>query len=97
MVVAIIETEEGVRHAQEIVETPGLSALETAHIPDADAERILKMCQRRGVVPAVNATPEDVKAKIDSGYKLIIMGWDFDLLKKGHGIEVSIKSRFKAS
>jgi 4-hydroxy-2-oxoheptanedioate aldolase len=74
LVVAIIETEEGVRHAQEIVETPGLSALGTAHIPDADAERILKMCQRRGVVPAVNATPEDVKAKIDSGYKLIIMG-----------------------
>ena len=83
LVVAMIETEEGVRHAQEIVETPGVSAIETVHIPDADARRILKMCQEHKVISAINATPEDIKAKIDTGYKLISVGWDFALLQKG--------------
>jgi 2-keto-3-deoxy-L-rhamnonate aldolase RhmA len=83
LVVAMIETEEGVRHAQEIVETPGVSAIETVHIPDADARRILKMCREHKVISAINATPEDIKAKIDAGYKLISVGWDFGLLQKG--------------
>jgi len=83
LVVAMIETEEGVRHAQEIVETPGISAIETVHIPDADAGRILKMCREHQVISATNATPEDIKAKIDAGYKLISVGWDFGLLQKG--------------
>jgi 4-hydroxy-2-oxoheptanedioate aldolase len=83
LVVVMIETEEGVRHAREIVETPGVSAIETVHIPDADAERILKMCRERGVMSAIDATPEDVKAKIDAGYKLISVGWDFGLLQRG--------------
>jgi len=83
LVVAMIETEEGVRHAREIVETPGLSAIETVHIPDADAERILKMCRERGVISAIDATPEDIKAKIEAGYKLISVGWDFGLLQRG--------------
>ncbi len=83
LVVAMIETEEGVRHAQEIVETPGVSAIETVHIPAADAERILKMCREHGVISAIDASPEDVKARIDAGYKLISVGWDFGLLQKG--------------
>lgn len=83
LVVAMIETEEGVRHAQEIVETPGVSAIETVHIPDADAGRILKMCREHKVISATDATPEDIKAKIDAGYKLISVGWDFGLLQKG--------------
>jgi len=82
LVVAMIETEEGVRRAQEIVGTPGVSAIETVHIPDADAARILKMCRERGVIAAVDATPSDVKAKIDAGYKLISVGWDFGLMQK---------------
>ncbi|MCX6564043.1 MAG: aldolase/citrate lyase family protein [Candidatus Aminicenantes bacterium] len=85
LVVAMIETEEGVRHAQEIVETPGVSAIETVHIADADAGRILKMCREHKVISATNATPEDIKAKIDAGYKLISVGWDFGLLQKGLG------------
>ena len=85
LVVAMIETEEGVRHAREIVNTPGLSAIETVHIPEADAERILKMCRERGVISATDATPEDIKAKIDAGYKLISVGWDFGLLQKSLG------------
>ena len=83
LVVAMIETEEGVRHAREIVETAGVSAIETVHIPDADAERILKMCLKRGVVAAVDAAPENIKAKVDAGYRLISVGWDFGLLQKG--------------
>ena len=85
LVVAMIETEEGVRHAKEIVETPGVSAIETVHIPAADAERILKMCREKGVVSAIDASPEDVKARIDAGYQLISVGWDFGLLQKGLG------------
>lgn len=83
LVVAMIETEEGVRHAREIVETPGVSAIHTVHIPDADAERILKMCQKRKIVAAIDAAPDDIKAKVDAGYRLISVGWDFGLLQKG--------------
>ena len=82
LVVAMIETEEGVRQAREIVETPGLGALETVHIPEADATRILNMCREKGVVAATDATAEDIKAKIEAGYRLISVGWDFGLLQK---------------
>jgi len=85
LVVAMIETEEGVRHAREIVESPGAGATETVHIPEADAERILKMCRERGVVAAVDAAPGDVKAKVEAGYRLISVGWDFGLLQKALG------------
>lgn len=83
LVVAMIETEEGVRHAREIVETPGLSVIQTVHVPAADAERILKMCREHGVITATDATPEDIKAKIEAGYRLISVGWDFGILQKG--------------
>lgn len=83
LVVAMIETTEGVRHARDIVETPGLSAVETVHIPDADAERILQMCRERKVVAAIDAAPADVKAKVDAGYRMVSVGWDFGLLQKG--------------
>jgi len=89
LVVAMIETEEGVRHAREIVETPGLSAVETVHIPEADANNILKMCLERRVVAAVDATPGDVKARADAGYRLISVGWDFGLLQKALGDTVT--------
>jgi len=82
LVVAMIETEEGVRHAQEIVETPGVSAVETVHIADADAARILKMCLAKGVVPAIETDAASVKEKADAGYKLIALGWDFSMLQK---------------
>jgi len=85
LVVAMIETEEGVRHAREIVETPGVGAIETVHIPEADAERILKMCRERGVAAAVDAAPSDVKTRVDAGYRLISVGWDFGLLQKALG------------
>jgi 4-hydroxy-2-oxoheptanedioate aldolase len=85
LVVAMIETEEGVRHAQEIVDTPGVSAVETVHVPDPDAARILKMCLAKGVIPAIETDAASVKAKADAGYKLIALGWDFAMLQKELG------------
>ncbi len=82
LVVAMIESDEGVKHAQEIIDTPGLSAVETVHIADADAARILKMCQAKGVIPAIETEAADVKARVDAGYKLIALGWDFGMLQK---------------
>jgi 4-hydroxy-2-oxoheptanedioate aldolase len=82
MLVAMIESEQGVRNAREIVETPGVSAIQTVHIPDADAARILRMCLDRKVVAATDATPEDMKAKLDAGYRMLSVGWDFDLLRR---------------
>ena len=81
-VVAMIETENGVRNAQEIVETPGVSAVECVHITDADAARILKMCLDRKVVAAADATPADVQAKIAAGYRMLSVGWDYVLLQR---------------
>lgn len=78
----MIETEEGVRHGQEIVETPGVSAVETVHIPEADAARILRMCLERKVVAAQDVSPADVAAKITAGYRMISVGWDFALLQR---------------
>jgi len=85
LVVAMIETEEGIRHARDIVRTPGLGAVQTVHIPEADAKRILKMCRERGIIAAVDASAEDVKARIAEGYLLISVGWDFGLLQKSLG------------
>jgi len=85
MLVAMIETETGARKAKEIVETPGLSAVQPVHLPDADTARILKMCLARGVVAATDAGPGDIKAKVDAGYKMISVGWDFDLLRRELG------------
>ena len=85
MVVAMIETEEGVRHAEEIVSTPGLSALHVVHLSDADNEKILKLCQKYHVVPAIDATPDDVAAKVAAGWRMISVGWDFGMLQKQLG------------
>jgi 2-keto-3-deoxy-L-rhamnonate aldolase RhmA len=82
LVVAMIETEEGVRHAQEIVETPGVSAVETVHVPEADAARILRMCLEKKVVAAQDVSPADVAAKVAAGYRMISVGWDFTLLQR---------------
>jgi 2-keto-3-deoxy-L-rhamnonate aldolase RhmA len=85
MLVAMIESETGVRNAKEIVETPGVSAIQTVHIPDPDAARILKMCRDSGVVAATDAGPEDIKSKLDAGYRMLSVGWDFDLLRSRLG------------
>jgi hypothetical protein len=54
------------------------------------------MCREKGVIAATNATPEDVQAKIDAGYRLISVGWDFGLLQQAlrdtiKGLRAAIK------
>ncbi len=88
LVVAMIESDEGVKHAKEIVETPGVGAVECVHIPEADAARILKMCLAQGVVAAVDASPADVQAKVAAGYRMVSVGWDYALLQKALGDSV---------
>ncbi|HEY3381600.1 MAG TPA: aldolase/citrate lyase family protein [Vicinamibacterales bacterium] len=85
LVVAMIETENGVRNAKEIVETPGVGAVECVHIPDADAARILQMCLARKVVAATDAAPADVQSKIAAGYRMLSVGWDYALLQRTLG------------
>lgn len=79
-VVAMIESEEGARHAEEIVATPGLGAVEVVHLSSETEARILALCKRHGVLGAVTAGPDEVQTRIGQGYKLISIGWDFALL-----------------
>lgn len=83
LVVAMIESEEGVKHAEEIVATPGVGAIECVHIPESDAQRILKLCQARRIVAAVDASPADVATKLAAGYRMVSVGWDYSLLQRG--------------
>jgi 4-hydroxy-2-oxoheptanedioate aldolase len=82
IVVAMIETDEGVRHAEEIITTPGLAAVHAVHLSEADNDKILKLCQKYHVVAAIDATPETVKARVAAGWRLISLGWDFGMLQK---------------
>ena len=80
-VVAMIESAKGVENAREIVSVPGLGAIEPVHLPEADTKAIVSMCKERGVYLATEAEPEDVAARIAEGYRLIHLGWDFNLLR----------------
>ncbi len=85
MVVAMIETEEGVKHAKEIIETPGLAAIHIVHISDADAQKVLQLCLEHKVIAGIDANPDSVKAKVAAGYRLISLGWDFGMLQRQLG------------
>jgi 2-keto-3-deoxy-L-rhamnonate aldolase RhmA len=85
MVVVMIETDEGVRHAEEIVSTPGLAAVHVVHLSEPDNDKILKLCQKYHVVAAIDATPDDVKSRVAAGWRLISLGWDFGMLQKQLG------------
>jgi 2-keto-3-deoxy-L-rhamnonate aldolase RhmA len=82
LVVAMIETETGVKNAREIIETPGLAAVHTVHLSEADAASVLKLCLERKVIAGTDANPSNIKAKLDAGYKLISLGWDFGMLQR---------------
>jgi 4-hydroxy-2-oxoheptanedioate aldolase len=85
MVVVMIETEEGVRHAEEIVSTPGIAAVHVVHLSEPENEQILKLCQKYHVVGGIDATPADVKARVAAGWRLISLGWDFGMLQRQLG------------
>jgi 2-keto-3-deoxy-L-rhamnonate aldolase RhmA len=81
IVVAMIESDEGARHAEEIASTPGVTAIQPVHLSDSDTARVVKICRERKVITATDATPADIKARIAEGYRLISVGWDFGLLR----------------
>jgi 4-hydroxy-2-oxoheptanedioate aldolase len=81
IVVAMIESDEGARHAEEIVSTPGVTAIQPVHLSGADTAKVLKLCRDRKVIAAIDAGPADIKARVDEGYRLISVGWDFGLLR----------------
>jgi len=85
MVVAMIESEEGVKNAREIIETPGLAAIHTVHVSDADAQKVLQLCLEHKVIAGIDANPGNVQAKLAAGYKLISLGWDFGMLQRQLG------------
>jgi 2-keto-3-deoxy-L-rhamnonate aldolase RhmA len=85
IVVVMIETEEGVRHAEEIVSTPGVAAVHVVHLSEPENEQILKLCHKYHVVGGIDATPADVKARVAAGWRLISLGWDFGMLQRQLG------------
>jgi 2-keto-3-deoxy-L-rhamnonate aldolase RhmA len=83
LVVAMIESEAGIRNAREIMETPGLGVFHIAHAPEPDTERMLQMCLERGVICGrEELDPAKVKQWIDAGYKLIDLGWDYRMYQR---------------
>jgi 2-keto-3-deoxy-L-rhamnonate aldolase RhmA len=80
-VVAMIESAKGVENAKEIAAVAGLGAIEPVHLSEADTKAIVAFCKEKGVYLATEAEPEDVGARIAEGYRLIHLGWDFNLLR----------------
>jgi 4-hydroxy-2-oxoheptanedioate aldolase len=86
LVVAMIESEKGIRNAREIMETPGLGVFHMAHVPEPDMERLLQMCLERGVICGrEELDPGKVKQWIDAGYKLIDLGWEYRMFQRELG------------
>jgi 4-hydroxy-2-oxoheptanedioate aldolase len=81
-VVAMIESARGVENAREIAAVPGLAAIEPVHLSEADTKTIIGLCKDKGVHLATEAAPEDVAQRIEEGFRLIHLGWDFNLLRR---------------
>jgi len=81
-VVAMIESAKGVENAREIAAVTGLGAIEPVHLSEGDTKAILSFCQEKGVYLATEAAPEEVAARVAEGYRLIHLGWDFNLLRR---------------
>jgi len=81
-VVAMIESAKGVENAREIAAVAGLGAIEPVHLSEVDTKAIIAMCKEKGVYLATEAEPEEVTARVAEGYRLIHLGWDFNLLRR---------------
>ncbi len=81
-VVAMIESAKGVENAKEIASVPGLAAIEPVHLSEEDTKKVVGYCMEKRVLLATEAAPEDVAARIAEGYRLIHVGWDFNLLRR---------------
>jgi 2-keto-3-deoxy-L-rhamnonate aldolase RhmA len=81
-VVAMIESAKGALNAKEIAAVPGLGAIEPVHLPPEDTKRIEGYCKENGVFLATEAKPEEVATRVAEGYRIIHLGWDFNLLRR---------------
>jgi 2-keto-3-deoxy-L-rhamnonate aldolase RhmA len=81
-VVAMIESAKGVENAREIASVSGLGAIEPVHLSEADTRAVISICKEKGVHLATEAALEEVPKRIEEGYRLIHLGWDFNLLRK---------------
>jgi 4-hydroxy-2-oxoheptanedioate aldolase len=81
VVVAMIESEAGVERAEEIISTPGLTAVQPVHLSDAGTAKVVALAKKHNVILATDATPADVQARLAEGYRMISIGWDFALMK----------------
>lgn len=81
-VVAMIESAKGVENASEIVAVAGVGAIEPVHLSEEDTRRIEQICKQKGVFLAADVTPEEAGEKLAAGYRLLSLGWDFNLLRQ---------------
>jgi 2-keto-3-deoxy-L-rhamnonate aldolase RhmA len=81
-VVAMIESAKGVENAREIVGVPGLGAIEPVHLSEQDTKTMVGLCKEKGVHLATEAAPDEVAQRIEEGFRLIHLGWDFNLMKR---------------
>lgn len=89
VVVAMIESAEGVAHAREIIGTPGVTAVQPVHLSEADTATVVRLCREHKVILATDAGPKDVQARLDEGYRMISVGWDFGLMQAAIGDTIS--------
>jgi 2-keto-3-deoxy-L-rhamnonate aldolase RhmA len=78
----MIESAKGDENAKAIAAVPGLGAIEPVHLSEKDTKDIVGFCKEKGVFLATEAEPEEVEARVAEGYRLIHVGWDFNLMRK---------------
>ena len=81
-VVAMIESAKGAENAREIAAVPGLGAIEPVHLSEENTNHIVSFCREKGVFLATEATPDEVEERVEQGFRLIHLGWDFNLLRR---------------
>jgi 2-keto-3-deoxy-L-rhamnonate aldolase RhmA len=81
-VVAMIESAKGVENVREIASVSGLGAIEPVHLSEGDTQAVISICKEKGVHLATEAALEEVPERIEEGYRLIHLGWDFNLLRR---------------
>jgi hypothetical protein len=78
----MIESAKGVENVREIASVSGLGAIEPVHLSEADTQTVISICKEKGVHLATEAALEEVPKRIEEGYRLIHLGWDFNLLRR---------------
>jgi 2-keto-3-deoxy-L-rhamnonate aldolase RhmA len=80
-VVAMIESAKGVENAKAIAAVKGLAAIEPVHLSEEDTMNVVAYCKENGVLLATEAAPDEVAKRVAEGFRLIHVGWDFNLMR----------------